>query len=66
MAVNVYLLYDYGHLFEVYADREAANVDRAVLLAQARADLPGRADEDYARRVEIVEVTPRTGPRLKP
>ena len=61
--MSVYLLWDYGDLAGIYADREAAEADRAVLLAKAREALPGRTDDDYERRVAVDEVTPRTEPR---
>ena len=64
--MTVWLLYDYGALVGVYADAETAETDRQVLLAQARADLPGREERQYGERVAVIEVTPRTEPRYGP
>ena len=64
--MTVWLLYDYEHLAGIYADPETAEADRQVLLAQARADLPGRDERQYEERVAVIEVTPRTEPRYGP
>ena len=68
--MSVYLLWDYGDLVGVYADRETAEADRQVLLAQDRADRDAgqwRVTREYHEpRIVVDEVTPRTAPRFSP